>query len=44
MQTDDIVTRLREITCENRWCGNDPHCRICDAADDYGDDGLEEPF
>lgn len=32
--TDDIVTRLREVACDNRWCGNDPHCRLCDAADE----------
>lgn len=32
--TDDIVTRLREVSCDNRWCGNDPYCRLCDAADE----------
>jgi hypothetical protein len=32
--TDDIVTRLREVACDNRSCGNDPYCRLCDAADE----------
>jgi len=32
--TDDIVTRLREVACDNRGCGNDPHCRLCDAVDE----------
>ncbi len=31
---DDIVTRLREVACDNRGCGNEPHCRLCDAADE----------
>lgn len=32
--TDDIVTRLREVACDNRWCGNDPYCRLCDGIDE----------
>lgn len=34
MRNDDIVTRLREVACDNRWCGNDPHCRLCDGIDE----------